>query len=127
MADSIEDRFAVETELLGLKLLPGQEANLRAAYAVLREAVALVGVGADYPFEAEPAHVFAPAPARDALQPVEKLRRDARVAILFGQATRKAAFATNDSGRYWRRSGARRSGGGRRAAFWRSHGAQNRR
>jgi hypothetical protein len=58
MADSIEDRFAVETELLGLKLLPGQEANLRAAYAALREAVALVG--ADYPFEAEPAHVFAP-------------------------------------------------------------------
>jgi hypothetical protein len=60
MADNIEDRFAVETELLGLKLLPGQEANLRAAYAVLREAVALVGT--DYPFEAEPAHVFAPAP-----------------------------------------------------------------
>ena len=62
MADSIEDRFAVETELLGLKLLPGQEANLRAAYAVLREAVALVGVGADYPFEAEPAHVYMSAP-----------------------------------------------------------------
>jgi hypothetical protein len=60
MAASIEDRFAVETELLGLKLLPGQEANLRAAYAALREAIALVG--ADYPFEAEPAHVFAPAP-----------------------------------------------------------------
>ena len=59
MAASIEDRFAVETELLGLKLLPGQEANLRAAYGVLREAVALVGT--DYPFEAEPAHVFAPA------------------------------------------------------------------
>ena len=59
MADNIEDRFAVETELLGLKLLPGQEANLRAAYGVLREAVALVG--ADYPFEAEAAHVFAPA------------------------------------------------------------------
>jgi hypothetical protein len=58
MADSIEDRFAIETELLGLKLLPGQEANLRAAYAALREAVALVG--ADYPFEAEPAHVFVP-------------------------------------------------------------------
>jgi len=33
MADSIEDRFAVETELLGLELLPGQEANLRAAHA----------------------------------------------------------------------------------------------
>ena len=59
MRDTVEDRFAVETELLGLKLLPGQEANLRAAYAALREAVALVG--ADYPFEAEPAHVFAPA------------------------------------------------------------------
>jgi hypothetical protein len=42
-----------------LKLLPGQEANLRAAYTVLHEAVALVA--ADYPFEAEPAHVFAPA------------------------------------------------------------------
>ena len=60
MPDNIEDRFAVETELLGLKLLPGQEANLRAAYAALRDAVALVG--ADYPFDAEPAHVFAPAP-----------------------------------------------------------------
>jgi len=60
MADSIEDRFAVETELLGLTLLPGQEANLRAAHAVLREAIALVG--ADYPFEAEPTHVFVPAP-----------------------------------------------------------------
>jgi len=63
MADSIEDRFAVETELLGLKLLPGQEANLRAAYAALRDAVALVG--ADYPFDAEPAHVFAPAPGAE--------------------------------------------------------------
>jgi hypothetical protein len=60
MADSIEDRFAIETGLLGLKLLPGQEANLRTAYAALREAIALVG--ADYPFEAEAAHVFAPAP-----------------------------------------------------------------
>ena len=63
MADSIEDRFAVETELLGLKLLPGQQANLRAAYAALRYAVALVG--ADYPFDAEPAHVFAPAPGAE--------------------------------------------------------------
>jgi hypothetical protein len=63
MADSIEDRFAVETELLGLTLLPGQEANLRTAYAALREAIALVGAG--YPFEAEPAHVFAPAPASE--------------------------------------------------------------
>jgi hypothetical protein len=59
MADRIGDRFAVETELLGLQLLPGQEANLRAAHKALRDAVALVG--ADYPFEAEPAHVFAPA------------------------------------------------------------------
>jgi hypothetical protein len=48
IADSIEDRFAVETELLGLTLLPGQEANLRTAYAALREAIALVGAG--YPF-----------------------------------------------------------------------------
>jgi len=63
MADSIEDRFATETELLGLKLLPGQEANLRTAYAALRDAVALVG--ADYPFEAEPAHVFAPLPGAE--------------------------------------------------------------
>jgi len=60
MADSVEDRFAVETELLSLKLLPGQEANLRTAYAALREAIALVG--ADYPFEAEPAHVYMSAP-----------------------------------------------------------------
>jgi hypothetical protein len=60
MADSIEDRFAIETELLGLKLLSDQEANLRAAYAALRDAIALLG--ADYPFEAEPAHIFAPAP-----------------------------------------------------------------
>ena len=60
MTESIEDRFAVETELLGLKLLPGQEANLRTAYAALRDAVALVG--ADYPFEGEPAHVFVPVP-----------------------------------------------------------------
>jgi hypothetical protein len=58
MPDSIEERFAVETELLGLKLLPGQAANLRTAYAALRDAVALVG--ADYPFDAEPAHMFAP-------------------------------------------------------------------
>jgi len=41
---------------------------------------------------------------------VEKLWRDAQVAILFGQASRKAAFATSDSGRYWRRSGARQLG-----------------
>jgi hypothetical protein len=63
MADSIEDQFAVETELLGLTLLPGQEANLRTAYAALREAIALVGAG--YPFEAEPAHVFAPVPGSE--------------------------------------------------------------
>jgi hypothetical protein len=31
---------------------------------------------------------------------VEKLWRDAQVAILFGKASREAAFATNDSGRY---------------------------
>ena len=60
MANSVEDPFVVETELLGLKLLPGQEANLRTAYAALREAIALVG--ADYPFEAEPAHVYMSAP-----------------------------------------------------------------
>ena len=42
---------------------------------------------------------------------VEKSWRDAQVAILFGKASRKAAFATNDSGRYWRRrSGARQWG-----------------
>ena len=63
MPDSVEDRFAVETELLGLQLLPGQEANLRAAYRALRDAVALVG--ADYPFESEPAHVFTPAPGAE--------------------------------------------------------------
>jgi hypothetical protein len=43
---------------------------------------------------------------------VEKLWRDAQVAILFGKASRKAAFATNDSGRYWRLSGARQSSSG---------------
>jgi hypothetical protein len=58
MADSIEGQFAAETELLGLKLLPGQEDTLRAAYAALREMVALVG--ADHPMEAEPAHIFVP-------------------------------------------------------------------
>jgi hypothetical protein len=63
MANSVEDPFVVETELLGLKLLPGQEANLRTAYAALREAIALVG--ADYPFEAEPAHVYAPTAAAE--------------------------------------------------------------
>jgi hypothetical protein len=39
-------------------LLPGQESNLAAAYVALREMVALVG--ADYPMEVEPAHVFLP-------------------------------------------------------------------
>ena len=63
MANSVEDPFVVETELLGLKLLPGQEANLRAAYAALRDAVVLVG--ADYSFEAEPAHVYAPTAAAE--------------------------------------------------------------
>ena len=43
MADNIEARFAAETELLGLKLLPGQGSTLLAAYAALREMVALVG------------------------------------------------------------------------------------
>ena len=63
MPDSIEDCFAAETELLGLQLLPGQEVSLRAAYVALREAIAVVG--ADYPFEAEPAHVFVPAPSAE--------------------------------------------------------------
>ena len=36
---------------------------------------------------------------RRRLMAVEKLRRDAQGAILFGKASRKAAFATNDSGR----------------------------
>ena len=58
MAASIEGQFAAETELLGLKLLPGQASSLVAAYAALREMVALVG--ADHPMEAEPAHVFVP-------------------------------------------------------------------
>jgi hypothetical protein len=58
MADSIRDQFAAETELLGLKLLPEQETSLLAAYVALRDMVRLVG--ADYPFEAEPAHVFVP-------------------------------------------------------------------
>jgi hypothetical protein len=58
MPDSIEAQFAAETELLGLKLLPEQRENLLAAYAALREMVALVGV--DHPMEAEPAHVFVP-------------------------------------------------------------------
>jgi hypothetical protein len=58
MADSIEFQFAAETELLGLKLLAGHESSLVAAYAALREMVALLA--ADYPLEAEPAHVFLP-------------------------------------------------------------------
>ena len=60
MADTNEARFVLETKLLGLELLPGQEATLRAAYAGLREMLELIG--ADYPFEAEPAHVFVPLP-----------------------------------------------------------------
>jgi hypothetical protein len=63
MADRIEAQFATETELLGLELLPGQHASLLAAYAALREMVALVG--ADHPMEAEPAHVFVAAPAAE--------------------------------------------------------------
>ena len=58
MADANEDRFAAETKLLGLELLAGQEATLLAAYVALSEMWDLVGV--DYPFEAEPAHVFVP-------------------------------------------------------------------
>ena len=61
MGDTIEARFLAETELLGLELLPGQEEMLLAAYTALREMVELVG--ADYPFEAEPAHVFVPTPS----------------------------------------------------------------
>src|SRR5215471_97558 len=41
---------------------------------------------------------------------VEKSCRDAQLAILFGKASRKSAFARNNSGRYWRRSGARQRG-----------------
>lgn len=58
MADSIEAQFTAETVLLALRLLPGQESSLAAAYVALREMVALVG--ADYPMEVEPAHVFLP-------------------------------------------------------------------
>jgi hypothetical protein len=61
MAHTKEAQFAAETGLLGLELLPGQEASLFAAYVALREIVDLVG--ADYPFEAEPAHVFVAAPS----------------------------------------------------------------
>jgi hypothetical protein len=53
--NTIESRFLAETGLLGLVLLPGQEKTLLAAYTALREMVELVG--ADYPFETEPAHV----------------------------------------------------------------------
>lgn len=56
--DTVEARFAAETALLGLKLLPGQEAALREAYAALCEMVTLVG--SDHPMAAEPAHVFVP-------------------------------------------------------------------
>lgn len=58
MDDTIDSRFAAETELLGIELLPGQEAALREAYAALCEMVALVGT--DYAMGAEPAHVFVP-------------------------------------------------------------------
>ena len=61
MADTIEARFDAETELLGLKLLPGQEASLLEAYAALCELVALIGP--DYPMAAEPAHIFVPVTA----------------------------------------------------------------
>src|SRR5207248_6330970 len=59
--DTIEAPFVAETELLGLELLPGQKETLLAAYMALREMVKLVG--ADYPFETEPAHVFMPVPS----------------------------------------------------------------
>ena len=58
MADTIEARFAAETALLGLGLLPGQEAALQEAYAALCEWVTLIST--DYPMAAEPAHVFVP-------------------------------------------------------------------
>jgi len=61
MGATIEARFLAETKLLGLELLPGQEEMLLAAYTALREMVELVG--ADYPFETEPAHVFMPVPS----------------------------------------------------------------
>jgi hypothetical protein len=61
IAANIAAQFAAETELLGLKLLPGQDGTLLSAYAALRDMVALVG--SDYPMEAEPAHVFVPAAA----------------------------------------------------------------
>jgi hypothetical protein len=61
MSDTIKARFVAETELLVLELLPGQEETLLAAYVALREMVELVG--ADYPFETEPAHVFMPVPS----------------------------------------------------------------
>jgi hypothetical protein len=61
MGDTIKARFVVETELLGLELLPGQEEALLAAYTALLEIVELVG--ADYPFETEPAHIFMPVPS----------------------------------------------------------------
>jgi hypothetical protein len=63
MAETIEARFAAETALLDLELLPGQEAALLEAYAALREMVALVG--ADYPMAAEPAHIFVPVAAAE--------------------------------------------------------------
>jgi hypothetical protein len=58
MAANLAAQFTAETELLGLKLLPGQETALLSAYAALREMVALVG--SDYPMETEPAHIFVP-------------------------------------------------------------------
>jgi hypothetical protein len=61
MGDTIEARFVAETELLRLELLPGQEETLLEAYTALREMVELVG--GDYPFEAEPAHVFVTTPS----------------------------------------------------------------
>jgi len=58
MSEDIKAQFTAETELLGLRLLPEQQGSLLAAYVTLRQSVKTIG--ADYPFEAEPAHVFLP-------------------------------------------------------------------
>jgi hypothetical protein len=64
MTETIERRFSAETALLGLELLPGQEATLLEAYAALCEMAALVGE--DYPMAAEPAHIYVPPAAKGA-------------------------------------------------------------
>jgi hypothetical protein len=58
VTDTIEARFAAETALLGLELLPGQEGARLEALRRLCEMVALVG--ADHPMAAKPAHAFVP-------------------------------------------------------------------